>query len=205
MGCHCLLQGVQYSDSQSLKLYSIYCCSVAKLYLTLCDPWTAAHQTSLCFTISQSLLKLMSIESVMLSYHLIPVTPFSSCPQSFPESESFPMNQLFTSGQSIGDSTSASVLPVNIQGWFPLGWTGLISLLSKEVSRVFSSTTVLKHRFFGVQPSLWSNSHPYMMAGKTIALTMWTFEAKWCFYFVICCLCLSQLFFQGASILIPWL
>ena len=88
------------------------------------------------------------------------VLPFSSRPQSFPASVSFPMSQLFVSGgQSIRASASASVLPMNIQGWFSLGLTGLISLLSKGLSRVFSSTTVWKHQFFGTQPSLWSNSH----------------------------------------------
>ena len=87
------------------------------------------------------------------------VTPFSSCLQSFPAPGSFPMSWLFTSGgQCIGASTSASVLPINIQGWFPFGLTSLI-LLSKALSRVFSSTTVQKHQFFGAQPSLWSNSH----------------------------------------------
>ena len=86
--------------------------------------------------------------------------PFSSCPQSFPASEPFPMSQLFTSdGQSIGASVLASVLPVNIQGWFPLGLTGLLSLLSKRFSEVFSNTTVQKHQFFSAQPSLWSTSH----------------------------------------------
>ena len=85
---------------------------------------------------------------------------FSSYLQSFPASESFLMSQLFTSGgQSIGASASASFLPMNIQGWFPLGLMGLISLLSKGLSRVFSSTTVWKHQFFSTQPSLWSNSH----------------------------------------------
>ena len=91
-----------------------------------------------------------------------PLSPFSSCPQSFPASESFPVSQLFTSSdQSIGASVSASVLPMNIQGWFPLGLTGLISLLSKGCSRVFSNTTVWKCKFFGTQPSLWFNSHIY--------------------------------------------
>ena len=88
------------------------------------------------------------------------VTLFSSCLQSFPVSESLPISQLFASGsQSIGASTSASFLPVNIQGWFPLELTGLISLLSKGLSRVFSSTTIWKHQFFSAQPSLWCNSH----------------------------------------------
>ena len=86
------------------------------------------------------------------------VVPFSSCLQTFPTSGSFLMSQLFTSGgQSIG--TSASVLPMNIQDWFPLGLTGLISLKSKGLLRVFSNTTVQKHRFFSTQPSLWSSSH----------------------------------------------
>ena len=88
------------------------------------------------------------------------VRPFSSCLQSFPASGFSPMSQLFTSGgQSIGVSASASALPVNIQDWFPLGLTALISLLSKGLSRVFSSTTLQKHQFFGAQPSLRSNSH----------------------------------------------
>ena len=88
------------------------------------------------------------------------VVSFSSCLQSFPASGSFPMNQLFASGgQSIGVLALASVLPMNIQGWFPLGLTGLISLQSKGLSSVFSNSTVQKHQSFGAQPSLWSNSH----------------------------------------------
>ena len=87
------------------------------------------------------------------------VVPFSSCPQSLPASESFPMSQLFTSsGQSIGLSGLTSVLPKNTQDWSPLGWTGWISLQSKGLSRVFSNTTVQKHQFFGAQPSSQSNS-----------------------------------------------
>ena len=86
--------------------------------------------------------------------------PFSFNLQSFPASGSFPMNQLFTSGgQSIGASASALFLPRNIQGWFPLGLTSLISLLPKGLSRVFSSTKIEKHQFLGAQPPLWSNSH----------------------------------------------
>ena len=87
------------------------------------------------------------------------VIPFSSCPQSLPASESFPMSQLFTwGGQSIGVSASPSVLPKNTQGWSPLEWTGWISLQSKKLSRVFSNTTVQKHQFFGTQLSSQSNS-----------------------------------------------
>ena len=89
-----------------------------------------------------------------------PVTHFSSCPQSFPASRSFPVSRLFASNdQSIGASASVCVLPMSIQGCFPLGFTGLISLQSKGLTRVFSNTTVRKHQFFSTQPSLWSNSH----------------------------------------------
>ena len=106
------------------------------------------------------------------------VAPFSSFLQPFLSSESFPMSQLFTSGgQSIG--ASAAALPMNIQGWFPLGLIGLISFLSKGLSWVFSSITVWKHQFFSTQPSLWSNSHIlYMTAVKTMTLTIRTFVSK---------------------------
>ena len=91
------------------------------------------------------------------------VVPFSSWLQSFPASGSFLMGQLFASGgQSIGASAPASVLQMNIQDWFPLGWTGWISLQSKRLSRVFSKTTVQKHQFFSTQPSLWSNSQMFL-------------------------------------------
>ena len=95
------------------------------------------------------------------------VVPFSSCPQSFPASGSFPMSQFFIlGGQSIG--ASAPVLPINIQDWFPLGLTDLISLLSRGPSRIFSNTAVWKHQFFGPQPSLWPNSHmPTWILEKT--------------------------------------
>ena len=118
-----------------------------------------------------SLLRFISIESVMLSNHLIFCPLLLLLPQSFPVPKSFPMSRLFTSGgQSIGTSASASVLPMNIQGGFPLGVTDLISLLSKRLSRIFPSTTIQRHQFFGAQPSLRFNSH--MTTGKTIALTL---------------------------------
>ena len=111
------------------------------------------------------------------------VIPSSSCPQSFPASRSFPMSWLLASGgRSIGTSASASVLPVSIQNWIPLGWTGLISLQSKGLSRVFSNATVQKHQFFGAQLSLSSKSHictvMHPTTGKTMALTRWTFVSK---------------------------
>jgi len=108
------------------------------------------------------------------------VALFSSCPQSFPASGSFQMSQLFTEGgQSVGASASASVLPMNIQVWFPIWLTGLISLLSKGLSKVFSNTTIQKHHVFSAQPSLWSNSHIYTwLLEKNVALTIWTFVGK---------------------------
>ena len=126
----------------------------------LCDPMDCSTPASLSIINSQSLLKLMSIESVMPSNHLTSVVPFSSCLQPFPESGSFPVSQFFTSGgQSIGVSVSTSVLPMNIYYWFPIGSTGWISLQSKRLSRVSSNTTVQKYPFFSAQPSLKSNSH----------------------------------------------
>ena len=108
-----------------------------------------------------------------------PFVPFSSCPQSFPASGSFEMSQFFASGsQSVATSASASVLPMNIEGWFPLRLTGWISLQSKGLSRIFSNTTVQKHQFFGTQLSLYpplTSIHP---SGKAIALTRWTFVGK---------------------------
>ena len=145
---------------------SVQSLSHLRLFAT---PWTAACQASLSITDSWSLLKLMSIELVMPSNHLILCCPllllpsiFPSYLQSFPESRSFPMSQIVTWGsQSIGASASASasVLPMNIQDWFPLGLTGWISLQSKGLSRVSSNTTVQKHQFFSAQCTFWSNSH----------------------------------------------
>ena len=138
----------------TLSSFFVVVQSLSRVWLFV-TPWTAAHQAPLSSPIFQSLLKLMSIELVMLSNHLI-----LCCPQYFPASGSFPMSWFFASGgQSIGASASASVLPMNIQGWFPLGLTGLISLLSKGLLRVFSSTTFWRHQFFNTQPFLWSNSH----------------------------------------------
>ena len=106
------------------------------------------------------------------------VVPLSSRLQSFPASRSLQMSQFFTYGQSIGASASASVLPMNIQDWSPLGLTGWISLKSKGLSRVFSNTTVQKHQFFGTQLSLVQLSYPYTTTGKTISLTRQTFVGK---------------------------
>ena len=119
--------------------------------------WTAAHQVSLSITNTQSLLKLNPLSRWCHPTIWSSVIPFSSRLQSFPASGSFQMSQFFASnGQSIGVSALASFLPMNIQDWFPLGWTGWTSLQSKGFSRVFSSTTVQKHEFFSTSQS---NSH----------------------------------------------
>ena len=131
--------------------------SCVQLFAT---PWTAACQASLSFTISWSLLRIMSVDSEIPSNHLILCCLLLLLPSIFPSIRFFPNSQLFASGgQSIGASASTSVRPVNIQSSFPLGLAGLISLWSKGLLRVFFSTTVQKHQFFGAQPSLWSNSH----------------------------------------------
>ena len=129
-------------------------------------------------------------------------TLFSFCFQSLPASGSFPMSQLFAPGdQNIGASVSASVLPMSIQGWFPLGWIGLISFLSKRLSKVFYSTTIWKHRFFSIQPSLWSNSYICTWLLEIPQLCLYgPLSAKWCLCFVICCLGLASPSFQEASI-----
>ena len=124
--------------------------------------WTVARQASLSFLLSRSLLKLMFIESVMPSNHLILFCTFSSCPQSFPASGSFPVSQFFTSG---GQTIQLCISPSN-------EYSGLISfridcfhlLLSKGGSKVFSSSTIQKHQFFHTEPSLWYNLHIHQMS-----------------------------------------
>ena len=143
-----------------LSLNHDCCCSVTKLCPALCNSmdWSTPGFPVLHY------LQVCS-DSCPLSSWCHPtisssLPPFSSCLQSLPASGSFPRSWLFASGgQSSGASAAASVLPMNIQGWFPLGWTHLISLRSKGVSKVFSSTTIKRHRFFNAQPSLWSNSN----------------------------------------------
>ena len=159
-------------------------------------------QASLSFTISQNLLELMSIESVMPSNILIFCCPHFLVPSILPSIRVF-SNELFLpiKGQSIEASASASVLPMNIWGWLPLGFMGLIYLLSKGLSRIFSRTTIWKHQFFSAQPSLWSNSHICIwVLQKPLFWLDGPFLAKCCLCFLICCLSLSYLSFQGASI-----
>ena len=142
----------------------LVCLLVAVVIHLLCptfwDPMDCNFLGSLSFTISRSLLKLLSPDSVMPSNHLILCYSFLLLPSIFPSTKVFSSEPAFhIRWPKYGASTLAEVLPVSIQGWFPLGLTGLISLQTKGLSRVFSSTTIQKHQFFGAQPSLWSNSH----------------------------------------------
>ena len=148
--------------------YTYTCYLVTKSCLTLCNRMEAAHQTSLSFTISQSLFKLISIESLMPSNHLSLIALFF-CFQSFQLQGLFQwVSSLHQAAkvlefqlqhQSFQWIFTASVLPMDIQDRFPLGLTGLISMHSKGLSRVFSNATFQKHHLFGAQPSSQSNSH----------------------------------------------
>ena len=162
-------------DSLEIVVFVVQLLNCVRLFVT---PWTAARQASLSFTVS------VSSNSCLLSQWCHPTIsfsdiPFSSCFKSFPASGSFPMNWLFAlGGQSVGASTSASVLPMNIQGWFPLGLTGLISLLFKELLSLLQHYTwkasILWHSaFFMVQLS-----HSFITSGKMTALTRQNFVGK---------------------------
>ena len=141
-----------------MMLLLLFSCLVMSDSLWL--PRTAAHQAFLSLTNFPSLPKFMSITSVMPYSHLILWCPL--LPQSFPASGTFPVSWLLTSGdQNTGASASGKVFPMSIKGWFPLRLI-LISFLSKGLSRVFSSTTVQRHQFFGALPSLQSNSYNHM-------------------------------------------
>ena len=152
--------------------------SISSHVRLIAAPWTAACQASLSITNSWSWLKLMSIESVMPSNHLILCRPLLLLTSVFPSIWVFSSESVLVSGgQSIGTSASASVLPKNIQDWFPLGLTGLISLQFKGLS------SLLKHHFKSISSSALSFlivllSHPYMTTGKTRALTRWIFVGK---------------------------
>ena len=154
--------------------------SVPHLCLTLCDPMDYQHARPP----RPSPTPGIHSNSCPLSWWCHPtisssVVPFSSCLQSFPAWGSFQMSQFFASGgQSIGVTASTSLLPMNIQDWFPLGWPALISLQTKGLSRVFSNTTVQKHQLFGTQLSFSPTLTSVMTPGKTIALTRRTFVGK---------------------------
>ena len=162
----------------SIGLLFIVVQSFSHIWISV-TPWTTTHQVSLSFTTSQSLLKLMSIETVMPSNHLILCCPLL-LPSVFPSISIF-FSQLFTSGgQSVGASASASAHPKNIQGWFPLGLTAVISLLSKGLARGFFSTIVWKQSIFWHSVFFMAQfSHPYMTTGKPMTLVIQTLSAKW--------------------------
>ena len=150
-------QRVRHDWATSLSLHFVVQSLIRVWFFA--TPWTAASQAFLSFTISWSLLRLMSLESMMPSNHLILCHPLL-LPSVFPSIGVFSNESTLQSGgQSIGASASASVLPMNIQNWFLFRLTDLISLQSKGLSRVFSSTTFRKHQSFSAQPSLWSSSH----------------------------------------------
>ena len=147
----------KWDKISSICFSSVQSLSCVQLFST---PWTAAHQASLSVTNSRSLLKLMSIESVMPSNHLILCCPLLFPPLIFPSIKVFSSESvLCIRWPKYWSLSSASVLPMNMRGWFPLGWTGLIALQSKGLSRVFSNTIVQKHQFFGNQLAFQSNSH----------------------------------------------
>ena len=148
-----------YKFLNLLQFSSVQSLSCVQLFAT---PWIASCQASLSITNSQSSRNSDSRPSSQWCHPAISssVVPFTSCPQSLPASEFFPVSQLFAwGGQSTGVSALALFLQKNTQGWSPSEWTGWISLKSKGLSRVFSNTTVQKHQFFGAQPSSQSNSH----------------------------------------------
>ena len=141
-------------------IHTCCCYWVTQSRLTLCEPMDCSTPG---FPVLHHLQEFAQTHVHWVSDAIPTISPFVTpfcCLQSFPTSGPFPMSRLFASGgQSTGASASASVLPMNIQGWFPFGLTGWISLLSKGLSRVFSSTTVRRHQFFGAQPFLLSSSH----------------------------------------------
>ena len=174
-----------FSSQLSLLFVVVQWLGHVQLFVT---PWPAAHQASLSFTISRTLFKELSLSWV--DDAIQPSHPLSSpSPPDLNLSQHQCLFQWVGPSPSDGQSirASESVRPMNIQGCFPLGLTGLISLLSRGVSRAFSSTTVQKHQFFSTQPSLWSNSHIHIWL-------LWLYEplsAKWCLCFLIHCLGLS--------------
>ena len=182
------MTGTDYAVVLSCNLAAIVVWLLSHVRL-FAIPWTAGRQASLSFTISQSLLKFTSIQLAMLSNHLILCCPLL-LPSIFFSIRVFSSESaLHIGGQSIGASASSSVLPMNIQDWFPLRLTGLICFRSKGLSGVFSST-IWKHQFFGTQPSLWSNSHIHTWLWKNHSFD-YTDYTKWCLWFSICCLGLS--------------
>ena len=153
-----------------------YFCSVAHSCLPHCNPMDCSTRPPCPSPTPRACSNLCPLSRWCHPTISSSIIPFCSCPQFFPASGSFLISQLFVwGGQSIGASASASVLPMNIQDWFPLGLTDLIFLQFKGLSRVFSNTTVQKHQFFGTQPSLRFNSH----------IHTWQLDSNWKDYWTI--------------------
>ena len=178
-------------DSLTILTYVFSCCSVAKLYMTLCDPM---DYSTLGFPVLHQLPEFPQIHVHWVNAAIEPTHPL---PTSSPFASIFHSIRVFSrgfwlfksGGQSIGDSASASDLPMNIQGWFPLGLTGLFSLQFMGLSRVFSSTIVQKHQFFSALPSLLSNSHICTWLLERPQTWLYTaLSTKWCLCFLIQCL-----------------
>ena len=191
----CDHKGPSRREARGLELEKVICdvqfSSVAQLYPTLWDPMD-------CSTPGFPVHQLPELAQTHV--HWVHDAIQQSHPLSSPSPPAFSLSQhqgLFQWVSSwhqwskIGVSASASVLPMNIQDWFPLGLTGFISLLSKGLSRVFSRTTIQRHRLFSIQLFMVQLSHPYMTSGKTTALTRWTFVDKVMFCFLMCCVGLS--------------
>ena len=168
---------MNHSNFSSLQFSSVQLLSRVRLLAT---PWIAARQASLSITNSHSLPKLMSIESVIPSNHLILCHPLLLLPSVFPSIRVFSSKPI--RWPKYWSFSFSIILPMNVQGWFPLGLTGWISLLSKGLSRIFSNTTIQRHRFFGAQASFWSNSK---ITGDTCNnIILWAVIPRDC-----CCYC----------------
>ena len=200
------MEDSSYTSSDSLNSRLGLASNTAVVQLLSCvwlfvTPWTTARRASLSFTISQTFLKFMSIELVMPSNYLFICFPLLLLPSIFPRPGVFSnKSALHIKWPKYWSFSSASVLPMNIQDWFPSGLAGLISLQSMGLSRIFSNTTVQKHQFFSTQPSLWSHltSIRDNWENHSFDCTDLCWQSN--VYFLICCLDFSYLFFQGASI-----
>ena len=160
-GCHCPEKGLGVGGAEGFNIVIMAWSFLLLLFSrsVMSTPCNTIDYSTPGYPVLHHLPELAQTH-IHCIYHLVICCPLLSCLQSFPASGSFPVSRLFVSGdQSIGASASTSVLLINIQGWYPLGLTGWISLQSKGILAVFSNITAQNHQFFSIQPSLWSNSH----------------------------------------------
>ena len=182
-------------------VWLLCCCSVAQSCPTLCDPMDYSMSGFPVHPHLPELAKLMFIETVMPSNHLVFHRPLLLLPSILPSIRVFSNHSaLHIRWPKYWSFSFSIVLPMNIQDWFPLGWTGLISLQSKGLSRFFSNTTVQNHQFYSTQLSLWSTLTSIHDYWKDHSFDYGPLSAKWCLHFLICCLGFLQLFFQEASV-----